>query len=91
MTTIAFSPSPTATPPFSTSVLLDGAPYTLKTFWNIFRGDWYYSLTDQSGNVIITAPLIASPDNAPIYLAPGIFTSSTIYFLDSSQSFVTDP
>jgi hypothetical protein len=98
MTTyIPFTPSQISAPPFSTQVTLDGTSYTLSCFWNSYRGGtsgqsgWYYQLTDQSGNVVITAALVGSPDNAPIYLAWGILTSSTLLYRTSSGNFETVP
>lgn len=90
-TTVAFSPSATASPPFQATVTLDGTQYALSAFWNVYRGDWYYSIADQSGNVLVTAALVGSPPGAPIYLAPGIFSASTIYYQPSSGNFVITP
>jgi hypothetical protein len=91
LTTIPFTPSTTAAPPFSVQVTLDGSPYTLVTMWNLYRPGWYVSLTDQSGNLIINQPLIGSPPNANIYLAPGIFTTSTLLFRVSTNQFEIGP
>lgn len=90
-TLVAFTPSLLSSPPFSAQVALDGQNYTLATAWNIYRGGWYYSLTDQFGNLIITAALVASPPNYSILLAPGIFVTSTILFRDATQNFEISP
>ena len=84
---IPFTPSPTAAPPFTAIVTLDGAPYSLATMWNLYSGRWYVSLTDQSGNLIINQPLIGSPPNYDIYLAPGIFTTSTLLYRTGTNNF----
>lgn len=86
-TMLAFTPSPVAAPPFSAIVTLDGASYTLATSWNFYGQRWYFSLSDQFGNITINAPLIGSPPNANIYLAPGIFTTTTLLFRASTQQF----
>jgi len=91
MTTIPFVPNPTTAPPFSTTVTLDGASYTLSTTWNVYRGDWYMGLTDQSGNLLIFQPLIGSPDSANIYLAPGLFKTSTLLYRVSTGNFEIGP
>ena len=70
---------------------LDGTAYTLATMWNLYRADWYVSLTDQSGNLIINQPLVGSPDDYDILIAPGTFTTSTIVYRDSSQRFEIGP
>lgn len=90
-TLIPFTPSVTAAPPFSALVTLDGASYSLVAMWNVYAGRWYFSLTDQNGNLIINQPLIGSPPNANIYLAPGVFTSSTILFRVATQNFEIVP
>ncbi len=91
MTTIPFQPSPTAAPPFTTLVVLDGVAYTLTTMWSVYRSDWFYSLTDDSGNLIINAPLIGSPPDSNIYLAPGVFSASTLLYRVSTESFEITP
>lgn len=91
-TIIPFTPSPVAAPPFSAIVTLDGSSYSLVTMWNFYSSRWYFSLTDQFGNLTINAPLIGSPPNANIYLAPGIFTTSTLLYRVSTSSFeITTP
>lgn len=92
MTTfIAFAPSTNGTPPFQTVVTLDGAAYSLVCVWNVYRQEWYYSLTDQPQNVVSFMPLVGSPPNADIYLAPGIFTTSTILFRIGTGNFEVNP
>lgn len=87
MTVIQFLPDPGQSPPFSAIVTLDGVQYILACMWSVYRQDWYYSLTDQSGNIVIQAALIASPDGFDMPLALGIFKTSTIVFRDSTKSF----
>ena len=93
MTTIVpFTPDPVAAPPFSAIVTLDGASYSLVTAWNFYSSRWYYSLTDQFGNLTINAPLIGSPPDSDIFLVPGVFTTSTLLFRVATQSFeITTP
>jgi hypothetical protein len=86
-TLLAFTPSPVAAPPFSAIVTIDGASYTLATAWNFYGQRWYFSLSDQFGNLTINSPLIGSPPNANIYLAPGIFTKTTLLFRVSTNNF----
>lgn len=90
-TLVAFTPSNASTPPFSTSITLDGASYNLQCFWNVYRGGWYYSLIDTSGNTITTAALVGSPPGTNIYLAPGIFTTSTLLYRDGTGNFEITP
>jgi len=91
MTTIAFAPSTTATPPFQANVTLDGVSYSMITMWNLYRGDWYVSLMDQSGNVVINQPLIGSPPDSNTYLFPGLFTTSTVLYRVATGMFEIGP
>ncbi|MHB8406246.1 MAG: phage baseplate plug family protein [Gammaproteobacteria bacterium] len=91
MTTIAFLPNSENAPPFSAILTLDGQAYTFAVAWNLYSARWYFSLTDQSGNLVVNQPLIGSPPNANIYLAPGIFTTSTLVYRVSTQNLEIGP
>lgn len=91
MTVIPFTPNPTTAPPYSTLVTLDGQSYSLVVAWNLYRGDWYFSLTDQGGNLVVNQPLIASPPDSDIYLAPGLFTASTLVYRAATGNFEVGP
>lgn len=91
MIAIPFNPSQTAAPPFSAIVTLDGSAYSLSTMWNLYRGAWYLQLADQSGNLVVFQPLIGSPPNADILLAPGIFQTSTLLYRVSANQFEIGP
>lgn len=90
-TLVPFAPSPLSAPPFQANVTLDSAQYLLTAGWNAYRGDWYYTITDQFGNVQITAALVGSPPSANIYLAPQIFATSTILYRPSTGNFEINP
>ena len=90
-TLVPFAPSTVQSPPFQQTVTLDGQAYVLSAAWNLYRGDWYITITDQSGSRVITQPLIGSPMGAAIYLAPGIFTASTILYRVDTGNFETSP
>ncbi len=92
MTLIPFTPNSNSnTSPFTTILALGVASYVFQVAWNVYRGDWYFSLTDQSGNPIINQPLIASPPDADIYLAPGLFPTSTIVYRPSTGNIEIGP
>jgi hypothetical protein len=91
MTIIPFQPNSTNSPPFTTLVTLDGTSYAFVAMWNFYRGGWYFSLTDQSGNRVINQPLIGSPPNADIQLAPGLFTTSTLVYRVSTGNLEVGP
>jgi hypothetical protein len=87
MVAFPFLPTNASTPPFQAQVILDGNPYNLETRWNIYRGDWYVSLVDQSGSIVCNQPLIGSPPNANNLLFPGLFKTSTILYRPSTGNF----
>ena len=91
MTIIPFQPSATNAPPFQAQVTLDGSPYALACTWNFAAQRWYASLTDSAGNLAWMGALVGSPLSADIYLAPGIFTTSTILYREDSGNFEINP
>jgi hypothetical protein len=90
-TIIPFAPSATQTPPFQVTVTLDSQPYNLTTMWNFAGQRWYASLTNASGNNMWYGALVGSPLGYDIYLAPGIFTTSTILYREDSGQFEITP
>lgn len=91
MTTIPFAPSAASTPPFITNVTLDGSPYQLSAIWNVYRVGWYIQITSSGGQLVFTGPLIGSPSDFDINLAPGIFLTSTIVYQEAEQQFIVTP
>ena len=91
MITITFLPSLVNSPPFQTVVTLDGVNYQLAVTWNIYGQRWYVTLTDQSGNVKWVGPMIGSPLNYDVYVAPGIFTTSTLLYREDTGNFEVGP
>ena len=92
MTTfIPFTPSSTSVPPFSVPVTLDGTSYTLNVGWNVYGQRYYASLIDQSGNTTWNGGLVGSPLGGNIYLAPNIFTVSTILYREDTGNIEINP
>ena len=90
-TLIPFTPNNTTKPPFQAGVTLDGQYYTLFTMWNVYRGDWYVSLSDQSGNIVMNMPLIGSPPKFDIPLFPGLFKTSKVVYRVYTTTFEITP
>ena len=88
---IPFTPSPSTNPPFSTIFTLDGNPVQGNVRWNIAGQRWYLTLMSQDSTVLWNGPLIGSPVNSNIYLAPGIFSVSTLVFRAATSSFEALP
>lgn len=88
---IPFTPNNSSNPPFSALFTLDGAQYSGTTQWNLAGQRWYFTLTDGYGNIIWNGPLIGSPLDGAIPLAPGIFTESMLIFMEDTGNFVQTP
>ncbi|HGL4258432.1 TPA: hypothetical protein ACKE3D_002112 [Burkholderia dolosa] len=91
MTLIPFTPSNASTPPFSTSVTLDGASYVANVAWNFYGQRYYMTIADTAGNVIWTGAMVGSPNGFDILLAPGIFKQSTILFREDTGNIEVNP
>lgn len=81
---VPFTPSDTANFQFQTT--LDGSPYNCICTFNAYAQRYYLSVYDLVGTLIVSRPVIASPDFYNVDLAAGYFDTSVI-FRDSSQSF----
>lgn len=90
-TLIAFAPSNNSNPPFSTPLTLDGASFTGSAVWNIVGQRWYFSITDQSGANIWFGAMVGSPLDFDIFLAPGVFATSTILFREDTGNIEVNP
>ena len=91
MTVIPFAPSQASTPPFTAQLTLDGQSYTFNAAWNFVSARWYFALVDQSGAIIVNQPLIGSPPDSDIPLAPGLFTTSTLVYRVSTGNLEIGP
>lgn len=92
MTTyVSFTPAPSASPPFQTVLTLDSASVVATVTWNIAGQRYYLTLTDQAGNLLWSGAMVGSPLGTNIYLAPGIFTASTILYRADTGNFEITP
>ena len=91
MTLIPFQVSQTSAPPFQATMTLDGQSYTGSATWNVTGQRWYFTLTDLNGNVVWSGALVGSPSTADIYLAPGLFTASTVLYREDTGNFEVNP
>lgn len=90
MTTfVQFNPSPYAN--FQFSPTLDGITYTAICTWNIYGERYYINIYNSSGNLIVTNPIIASPDDFNINLVFGYFQTSILIYRASSNNFEISP
>lgn len=92
MTTIAFSPIATQAPPFSANMTLDGASLLFTAFWNFQSQRYYFTLTDQSGNTVLHAPLVGSSlSGTPVNLVFGVMQTSTLYYIPDTGQLEVNP
>ncbi|MFV9180554.1 phage baseplate plug family protein [Serratia marcescens] len=56
--------------------VLDGEVYNCQTKWNVASQRWYLNITDNSGNRLLTTPMVGSPVGYDINLLVGAFTIS---------------
>ncbi len=93
MTTyVTFSPQTTsAGVPWTGIFILDGQAYKASASWNLAGQRWYLSLSDGYGNVVWYGPLIGSPLNFDILLAPGVFAQSTLLYRADTGNFEVNP
>lgn len=89
MTTVVFNPNNSNAPPFSASVVIDGATYQMTGVWNSAGNRWYAQLVDASGNVVLYAPMTTSPDGTEIYIQSAIVPAGSLYVDDASSTIVT--
>ena len=93
-TITAFVPSATTPFQFQTTLtdsVLGTATYNCTVLWNTFGQRWYLQVADQSGNLIVNKPLVASPPGYQISLVAGYFSGSTLVFYDNTQTFLVSP
>ncbi|EKN6093785.1 phage baseplate plug family protein [Yersinia enterocolitica] len=58
--------------------LLDGVIYNCQIKWNISAQRWYLSITDNSGNQILTTAMVESTTGMVINLISGVFSSTSM-------------
>jgi len=90
-TLVQFTPNDNQSPPFAQTFVLDGRSYTGTATWNFAAQRWYFTLADQSGNVVWNGGLLGSPDGYDIYFALGVFSSSTILYRANTGYFEVNP
>lgn len=90
MTTfVVFNNNPNVLFQFNAS--LDGANYTVTCPYNISGQRYYINISNNFGNLIMSRPIIGSPDNIDINLVIGYFFTSTLVYRTSSNSFEINP
>jgi hypothetical protein len=89
MTTyVQFTPSTNST--FQFQATLDGSIYNVIVTFNIYAQGYYVNIYDLANNLIVSLPLIGSPQTYNISMTAGYFTSTLIY-RTANQQFEISP
>jgi hypothetical protein len=90
MTTFTtFTPSNIS--PFQFSPTLDGITYNAICTWNVYSERYYINIYTQTRTLIMSRPIIGSPNNYDINLLFGYFKTSTLVYRTSSNQFEVTP
>lgn len=90
MTTLVnFNPTPFAN--FQFNPTLDGVSYVAICTWNLYGQRYYINIYNNNGTLILSRPIIASPDVYDINLLFGYFQTSTLIYRASSNNFEISP
>ncbi|MBV8060464.1 MAG: hypothetical protein JO253_02920 [Alphaproteobacteria bacterium] len=82
-TIIPFNQSPTAN--FQFEATFDGKSYIVIVTWNLFGQRFYVNIYDTTGVLILSMPMIGSPDTKDISLTAGYFTTKLVYRVKSNN------
>jgi hypothetical protein len=88
-TLINFNPTPFANFQFNST--LDGVNYVAICTWNLYGKRYYINIYNNNGTLIVSRPIIGSPDNYDINLVFGYFQTSTLIYRESSNNFEISP
>ena len=93
-TSVLFTPSTAAV--FQFAATFDSGAYTVSVPWGLAGQRWYMQITDSQNNLIVYRALIATPQaiqqaGGGVNLLFGYFTTSTLIFVDETQTFVIGP
>lgn len=84
MTTI-FKFQPSSTGNFQFNPVLDGTAYIAVCTYNSYSPRYYINIYDNGRNLIMTRPIVGSPDDSDINMLFGYFNSTMIYRVSSNQ------
>ncbi len=87
-TYIPFVPSSTSN--FQFQATLDGKMYVGIVTWGLFGQRYYLNLYSTTGTLIVSLPLIGSPDGYDISLTAGYFTTKLVFRIANNVFEVID-
>jgi hypothetical protein len=88
-TLITFKPSSTSV--FQFTAYLDGNLYTITCPYNIYGQRYYINIFNNFGALILSRPMIGSPNGYDINLLLGYFKNSSLVYRVSSNTIEISP
>ena len=88
-TLINFEPAPDSN--FQFNPVLDGSTYVAICPYNNYSPRYYVNIFNNNGTLILSRPIIGSPDNYDINIIEGYFTTSKLIYRTSSRNFEITP
>jgi len=88
-TLISFNPSSTSV--FQFTANLDGSIYNITCPYNVYGQRYYLNIYNNYGILILSRPIIGSPNDYDINLLFGYFKTSTLIYRTSSNNFEINP
>jgi len=76
---------------FQFTANLDNAVYSIVCPWNVYGQRYYINIYSNNGNLIMSRPIIGSPNNYDINLLFGYFKKSTLIYRTNSNYFEINP
>lgn len=89
MATSIYPFTPSVNSVFQFQPTLDGNVYLVQVRWNLFGQRYYIFIFSLGGTLIVTQPLIGSPNDYDILLTGGYFTTRMVYRQAARQFEVT--
>jgi len=83
--------TPSAVSPFQFNPTLDGTTYIATCTWNVYGERYYINIYTQTRTLVMSRPIIGSPNNYDINLLFGYFKNSTLVYRTSSNQFEVTP
>ncbi len=77
--------------PFQFNPTLDGTTYIATCTWNVYGERYYINIYTQTRTLVMSRPIIGSPNNYDINLLFGYFKNSTLVYRTSSNQFEVTP
>lgn len=82
--TFNFSPSATASPPYTFSFEANSSIWLGECRWNLSGQRWYLHLYSDTQELLLVTPMVSSPTSAPRDLLQGLIPDTVLYFFGAN-------